>query len=544
MRIIVFLFLIHLLSIRSISQSKFENALAENIEIFSKENLDFCQAPFCRPVFSQDNKTIAYLKSENTSYIDYIDKKNRHNIVIKNIGSSAAATTIPVGSTTRSGALAWSLDGKRLYYINSKNSFVYNIETKKTTRFAIDYLGADNEGLDKCFFYNETTICYFPHTGASNYNKLVVLINLDNLALQYYQNNNPNHVEFISSLQEQYKILSENSEHQNFTLSVNPKGKYLFKNEPLILRNKKGHYGKQILDNISPEKIVISKNLNHFVTWGYDRYLVYTLGVKQNFKKINFTVPLEKESLLSQELRLKYDNLFNNGVPIWGHVYRAKTNPLNNKVIGADKSIYKGMVLFIMKGESVASVTTYLEIKQMLEGDVVTEIFSNDDPSTGESIKDLGIWTTLGEYTKEGQNYATYYVPTGKEAKETLSEIEISSDKKENNDSKDIIYNKVDFEAAYPGNDTAWFSFLKKNLDESVPARQGATDGNYTVVVGFVVDKNGDLSNFKALTNHGYGMENEAIRTLKKSSKWIPATIDGKNVSSHRVQPITFTVGK
>ena len=57
-----------------------------------------------------------------------------------------------------------------------------------------------------------------------------------------------------------------------------------------------------------------------------------------------------------------------------------------------------------------------------------------------------------------------------------------------------------------------------------------------------VVDRDGKVSDIKALTNHGYEMEQEAIRVLNKSDKWIPANQNGRTVKAYRIQPITFAV--
>ena len=531
MRILILSLLLHLICETSVAQLKFETAFAENIDIVSREKFDFCEAPFCRPVFSPDNKTIAYLQSENTHYVDYIDKKNKHTIVIKNLQLSSVIAKIPIGSTTKSGALAWSPDQKTLYYINNKNSFVYNSDTKKIIKFAIDFSGNDNEGLDKCFLYKENLICYFPYAGTTSYNRLAILINLDNLQLEYYQYNNPSNTEFISSLEELYRQRVENSSNLNFTLSAKPKGKYLFRNEPLILRNKKGHYGKQLLDNISPEKLSISSNLKYFITWGYDRYTLYTLGAKASTTEVNFSIPLNKEELLTQELRLNFDNLFNKGVPIWGYVYKTKVNPLNNKIIGADKNMYKGMVLFTMSGDNISSVTKYLEIQPITEGDIVTDIFSNDDPHTGENIKDLGIWTTLGKFNSDNQKLAPF---------------EIFSDEKESYDSKTEkkLYDKVDNEASFPGGEIAWRNFLNENLNQKIPIENKAPNGIYTVIVQFLVDEEGNISDIKTLTQNGYGMEYEIIRVIEKIEKFVPAINKGINVKSYRKLPITFSVNQ
>lgn len=50
------------------------------------------------------------------------------------------------------------------------------------------------------------------------------------------------------------------------------------------------------------------------------------------------------------------------------------------------------------------------------------------------------------------------------------------------------------------------------------------------------------FSKFVPLTKYGYGMEQEVIRILKRSPKWIPAKQFGRAVSAYRIQPVTFQV--
>jgi len=106
----------------------------------------------------------------------------------------------------------------------------------------------------------------------------------------------------------------------------------------------------------------------------------------------------------------------------------------------------------------------------------------------------------------------------------------------------DYVFEKVEIEASFPGGESAWREFLGQTLDASVPIKRKAPKGAYTVWIQFIVDKEGKLSSFKALTDQGYGMEKEVIRTLKKSPPWTPAYMNGKTVKAYRKQPITFVV--
>ena len=102
-------------------------------------------------------------------------------------------------------------------------------------------------------------------------------------------------------------------------------------------------------------------------------------------------------------------------------------------------------------------------------------------------------------------------------------------------------FKKVEKEAYFTGGESAWAKFLTKNINPDIPIKKNAPPGNYTVIIQFIVNKNGTLD-VEALTNFGYGMEEEVVRAIKKSPLWIPAEQDGKKVRAYRKQPVTFSV--
>lgn len=109
-------------------------------------------------------------------------------------------------------------------------------------------------------------------------------------------------------------------------------------------------------------------------------------------------------------------------------------------------------------------------------------------------------------------------------------------------DDEGKVFNKVEIEAEYPGGASAWTKYLKNNLDANTPIDNGATEGTYTVIVRFIVSKDGSISDVVAETKHGYGMEAEAMKIIKKGPKWTPAQQNGRYVNAYRRQPITFVV--
>jgi protein TonB len=109
---------------------------------------------------------------------------------------------------------------------------------------------------------------------------------------------------------------------------------------------------------------------------------------------------------------------------------------------------------------------------------------------------------------------------------------------------KDIdgVFTEVQIQARYPGGPDAWKKFLERNLRQDVPVENGASTGRYTVVVSFIVDKEGNTSEVKAETDPGYGTAAEAIRVIKSSGKWQPAEQNGHTVIYRQKQVITFVI--
>jgi periplasmic protein TonB len=109
-------------------------------------------------------------------------------------------------------------------------------------------------------------------------------------------------------------------------------------------------------------------------------------------------------------------------------------------------------------------------------------------------------------------------------------------------ETEDQIFQRVEKEAEFPGGKPAWRTFLETNLDGNVATKKKAPLGKYTVIVQFIVGLDGTISNIEATTNHGYGMEKEVMRVIRKCPKWIPAEQNGRKVRAYRRLPVTFLV--
>jgi periplasmic protein TonB len=98
--------------------------------------------------------------------------------------------------------------------------------------------------------------------------------------------------------------------------------------------------------------------------------------------------------------------------------------------------------------------------------------------------------------------------------------------------------NSAEVMPEYPGGNAALVKFLKKHLQTP----DGMEEGDMvSVKVKFVVQYNGEISQFSIVQDGGETYNEEVMRVLKKMPNWIPGKTNGTNVSVYFVQTVTFT---
>jgi TonB-dependent SusC/RagA subfamily outer membrane receptor len=96
----------------------------------------------------------------------------------------------------------------------------------------------------------------------------------------------------------------------------------------------------------------------------------------------------------------------------------------------------------------------------------------------------------------------------------------------------------------FPGGEEAFAKYLQQNLNHKLPSERGGPQGKYTVVLSFLVEEDGTLSNIEARNDPGYGTAEEAIRVIKNGPKWIPSERDGVKGNYLKRLSIVFMVSK
>ncbi|MCG8477346.1 MAG: energy transducer TonB [Cytophagales bacterium] len=83
-----------------------------------------------------------------------------------------------------------------------------------------------------------------------------------------------------------------------------------------------------------------------------------------------------------------------------------------------------------------------------------------------------------------------------------------------------------------------FYKFVKKKLKYPAQARRMGIQGR--VILQFVVDEQGSISDINVLKGIGAGCDEEAIRVMKLSPKWKPGKQRGRPVKVRMVMPIVF----
>ena len=177
------------------------------------------------------------------------------------------------------------------------------------------------------------------------------------------------------------------------------------------------------------------------------------------------------------------------------------------------------------------------QVKQVATRRVtIPRIVANDDvkPEDKPPINDELDNVKIGLENKDGMNGDIVQAPI----EQGTGATELKTNKKDFEDK----FTPVQIEAKFPGGQDAWLNYLERNLRTEIPVDNGAPAGKYTVVVSFLVDKDGNISEVQSLNDPGYGTAEEAIRVIKKSKQWSPAQQNGQPVIYHQKQSITFEV--
>ena len=100
------------------------------------------------------------------------------------------------------------------------------------------------------------------------------------------------------------------------------------------------------------------------------------------------------------------------------------------------------------------------------------------------------------------------------------------------------VYEQPEQMPEYPGGMSAMIDFLSTNIKYPKDAAKQKVEGR--VMVSFVVETDGSLTDVKVARKVFPSLDNEAVRVVKKMPKWIPGTQNDHPVRVRYVLPIVF----
>lgn len=109
------------------------------------------------------------------------------------------------------------------------------------------------------------------------------------------------------------------------------------------------------------------------------------------------------------------------------------------------------------------------------------------------------------------------------------------------NDSTDIIVCGIVPEASVDWG--KWTAYLNDNLVLDEASLDSIPAGTYTVLIQFVVDSKGKISDVLVLKDPGHGLGQRVANAISHYEElWEPAKLNGSTTFSYRTNPITFIV--
>ena len=148
---------------------------------------------------------------------------------------------------------------------------------------------------------------------------------------------------------------------------------------------------------------------------------------------------------------------------------------------------------------------------------------SNTDVATNDELKNRNQSDTGDPGTSSGNT--TTSTGNGPDVSENETKAPVGP----------VVAAVLDAQPEFPGGMKKFYQYISDNFE-----KQDIEDvESVTVVVSFVIEKDGSISDIKILRNPGYGLDREAVRVLKSlKTKWKPGILNGELVRTLYTLPV------
>ena len=156
------------------------------------------------------------------------------------------------------------------------------------------------------------------------------------------------------------------------------------------------------------------------------------------------------------------------------------------------------------------------------------EVQDEEPPPTMDELKDIAISTKTQEGSADGVDLGILDEYGTGPADPPLTEAP----------KKEEIHTRVEQMPQFGSGERELLEYLAKNIKYPTIARENGIQG--TVVIQFVVDKDGSVTEPTVVREVGGGCDEEALRVIKTMPKWIPGKQQGKPVKVRYTLPVKF----
>ncbi len=109
-------------------------------------------------------------------------------------------------------------------------------------------------------------------------------------------------------------------------------------------------------------------------------------------------------------------------------------------------------------------------------------------------------------------------------------------------DDTNTIINILGEKAMPVGGEEAYLKYLENNINYPKEAEEAKIEGK--VLLQFLVNKDGTLTDYRVVKSVGFGCDQEAIRLVKDGASWMPAIVDGEKKMGSMIVPVVFRLNK
>jgi len=155
-----------------------------------------------------------------------------------------------------------------------------------------------------------------------------------------------------------------------------------------------------------------------------------------------------------------------------------------------------------------------------------------------------GVLDNISVYNNGKLIEKTYYYKSGKKKSHMFYSDNSTEQKGWDEDGNEIPNFIVEREARFKGGLQGWSKYLSKHLNSNVPLDAGAPAGDYVTEVSFLVNKDGYISEVKAIQVPAKckPCAAESVRVIMDGPNWEPAIQNNQPVVYRQKQMITYQV--